>query len=100
MDPVIIHSQTGAVANRSTLRGTLIPLESLVGTRCMNRWDEGSWDNDPHRHGRFTIIAGRGIYALIRAQLMDALVGVPKISYSVQDTMTVQHHSSCTLRIS
>ena len=60
MDPVTIHSQTGAVANRSTLRGTMIPLESLVGTRCMNRWDEGSWDTDPHRHGRFTIIAVRG----------------------------------------
>ena len=59
-DPVIIHSQTGAVANSSSLRGTMIPFESLVGTRCMNRWDEGSWDTDPHRHGRFTIIAGRG----------------------------------------
>ena len=26
----------------------------------MNRWDEGSWDDDPLRHGRFTIIADRG----------------------------------------
>jgi len=26
----------------------------------MNRWDEGSWDCDPQRHGRFTIIADRG----------------------------------------
>ncbi|MGM9590078.1 MAG: hypothetical protein ACI3YT_06910, partial [Prevotella sp.] len=26
----------------------------------MNRWDEGSWDIDPQRHGRFTIIADRG----------------------------------------
>ena len=30
----------------------------------MNRWDEGSWDNDPHRHGRFTIIANRGYDSL------------------------------------
>lgn len=33
----------------------------------MNRWDEGSWDSDPHRHGRFTIIANRGIIAFIKA---------------------------------
>ena len=36
------------------------PFESLAGTRCMSRWDEGSWDTDPHRHGRFTIIVDRG----------------------------------------
>ena len=51
--------------NRSSSRQELFPwdqtpVRSLVGTRCMNRWDEGSWDIDPHRHGRFTIIAGRG----------------------------------------
>jgi len=22
-------------------------LESLAGTQCMNRWDEGSWDTIP-----------------------------------------------------
>ena len=30
----------------------------------MNRWDEGSWDSDPHRHGRFTIIVNRGYDSL------------------------------------
>ena len=41
--------------------------ESLAGTRCMNRWDEGSWDRDPIRHGRFTIIVKQRNYSLYRA---------------------------------
>ena len=81
MDPVIIHSQTGAVANRSTLRGTKIPFESLVGTRCMNRWDEGSWDTDPHRHGRFTIIVDRGHMPLY-SDKPDARLAIPSEDYS------------------
>ena len=35
----------------------------------MNRWDEGSWDTDPQRHGRFTIIADRGKMAFTSGTL-------------------------------
>jgi hypothetical protein len=37
----------------------------------MDRWDEGGWDSvkeDPYRHGRFTIIVGRGDYGLNEIQ--------------------------------
>jgi len=44
---VRINLQTRAVAGSGTLRGAKTPFESLAGTRCMNRWDEGSWDTIP-----------------------------------------------------
>lgn len=39
--------QTRAVADSSSLRRAMTLLESLVGTQCMNRWDEGSWYKIP-----------------------------------------------------
>ena len=47
--------------------------ESLAGTRCMDRWDEGSLDTDPHRHGRFTAIVDRRENGLNRTDLTDVL---------------------------
>ena len=35
--------QTRAVACSGSLRRVMTLLESLAGTQCMNRWDEGSW---------------------------------------------------------
>ena len=51
----------------------MTPFDSFAGTRCMNRWDEGSWDTDPHRHGRFTIIVDRGHRLYIRTSRMLGL---------------------------
>lgn len=48
------------------------PVRSFAGTRCMNRWDEGSWDTDPQRHGRFTIIADRG-----KTAFTSGMLGLP-----------------------
>ena len=42
-----IKTQTRAVACSSSLRRAMTLLESLAGTRCMSRWDEGSWDTIP-----------------------------------------------------
>ena len=39
--------QTRAVAGRSILHRAKTLQESLAGTQCMNRWDEGSWDMIP-----------------------------------------------------
>ena len=39
--------KTRAVAGSSPLLGAQTPDESLAGTQCMNRWDEGSWDTIP-----------------------------------------------------
>ena len=47
--------------------------ESLAGTQCMNRWDEGSWDSDPISHGRFTIIVKQRENGLYKANQVDAL---------------------------
>ena len=57
----------------------------------MSRWDEGSWDTDPYRHGRFTIIVEQRNYSLNNVHTMDVLFAVSIFSYSVQDTMTVLH---------
>ena len=51
----------------------------------MNRWDEGSWDTDPQRHGRFTIIADRGNTAFTCGTLGCHTLN----SYSVPDTIDV-----------
>ena len=66
----------------------MTPFESLVGTRCMNRWDEGSWDTDPHRHGRFTIIVDRGHMPLY-SDKPDAWLAVPSEDYSAYNARTV-----------
>ena len=42
-----IKIQTRAVACSSLLRRAMTLLESLASTRCMSRWDEGSWDTIP-----------------------------------------------------
>ena len=42
-----IKTQTRAVACSSSLRRAMTLLESLAGTRCMSRWDEGSWYTIP-----------------------------------------------------
>ena len=60
----------------------------------MNRWDEGSRDSDPHRHGRFTIIVNRGYDSLYNNKA-DAWLLIPPNSYSVHDTMDVQHPWLC-----
>ena len=60
--------------------------ESLAGTQCMSRWDEGSWHMMPLDTEGFIIVEQRN-YSLYKA--MDALFGVPVFSYSVLDTMNV-----------
>ena len=47
--------------------------------------------HDPFRHGRFTIIAKQRIDSLYKANKEDAFKTIPIFSYSVEDTMTVQH---------
>ena len=47
--------------------------ESLAGTWCMDRWDEGGWDTDPHRHGRFTAIVDLRENGLYKTDIPDAL---------------------------
>ena len=48
----------------------------------MNRWDEGSWDNDPHRHGRFTIIANREYDSLYNSN--KRMLGYPYSKIAIQ----------------
>lgn len=43
--------------------------------------------HDPHRHGRFIIIVEQRENSLYKADKEDALGYIPKISYSVPDTM-------------
>lgn len=66
--------------------------KSLAGTRCMDRWDEGGWDNDPYRHGRFTAIVERRENGFKKTKHTDALFAIPKNNYSVPDTMISIHH--------
>ena len=47
----------------------------------MNRRDEGSWDTDPHRHGRFTIIVDRG-HKPLYSDKPDAGLAIPFEDYS------------------
>ena len=42
---------------------------------------------DPHRHGRFIIIVEQRENSLYKAEKEDALGSIPKINYSVHDTM-------------
>ena len=39
--------KTRSVAGIGFFRGGTTPSRSLAGTRCMDRWDEGSWDTIP-----------------------------------------------------
>ena len=43
----------------------------------MDRWDEGSWECDPIRHGRFIAIEDQRENGLYKAKTMDALLVVP-----------------------
>lgn len=43
--------------------------------------------HDPHRHGRFIIIVEQRENSLYKTDKEDALEAIPKISYSVPDTM-------------
>ena len=47
--------------------------ESLAGTWCMDRWDEGGWNIDPHRHGRLTAIVYLRKNGLYKTDIPDAL---------------------------
>ena len=51
----------------------------------LGRCDEGSWDNDPHRHGRFTIIANRGYDSLYNSIKEDAWLPISENGYSVHN---------------
>ena len=61
---------------------------SFAGTRCMDRWDEGSWDTDPYRHGRFTIIVNRG-YKPLYSDKPDAWLAIPSKDYPAHDARAV-----------
>jgi len=43
----------------------------------MDRWDEGSWDKDPIRHGRFIAIEDQRGNGLYKAETTDALLTIP-----------------------
>lgn len=66
--------------------------ESLAGTRCKNRWDEGSWYAIPlGTEGSPSWLTED--YGLYKAKTKDALLVMPQNGCSVPDTMTVLHFS-------
>ena len=59
---------------------------SLVGTRCMDRWDEGSWDTIPlGTEGSLPwLIRGKTAFIEQNQRMLYSLY--PSEGYSVQDT--------------
>jgi len=43
----------------------------------MDRWNEGSWDKDPGRYGRYITIEGWVYTRPSKAELDDVLLSVP-----------------------
>jgi len=78
---VLIQEQSRAVAGGELVRGDKTPRKRFAGNRCVNRWDDESWDTVPHKHGRFTIIVDRENRPLY-SDKPDAWLVVPSEDYS------------------
>ena len=61
----------------------------------MDRWDEGSWDKDPHRHGRFTAIEEQRENGLYKANEKDALFRIPQSSLFRTGYEDIHHLRPC-----